>query len=56
MPILINDDTQFTVTFTKQEIYQIRSALLSLKISTRNHDVNRLCSALLSAFQSSLNN
>lgn len=53
---LIEDNTQFTVTFTGYEISQILSALLSLKSSTRNHDVNRLCSALLDAFQRSLNN
>lgn len=52
----IKYDTQFTITFTKHEIHQITSALSALKSSTRNHDVNRLCSALLSAFQTSLNN
>lgn len=56
MPNLLNDDTQFTVTFTKHEIYQIRLALFSLKISNRNHDLNNLYSALLDAFQRSLNN
>ena len=52
----IRDDIQHTVTFTKYEIHQIQSALLALKSSTRNHDVNRICTALLDAFQRSLNN
>ena len=52
----VNDDTQFIVTFTKQEIYQIRLALFSLKITNRNHDLNNLYSSLLDAFQRSLNN
>ena len=50
------NDTQYTITFSKYEIFQITGALRAVKSTTSNHDINRLCSALLDAFNRSLIN
>lgn len=52
----VNDNTQFSVTFTAYEIDSIRQSLRNIMMVSRDYDTINLCIALLSAFDRSLNN
>lgn len=52
----VNDNTQFSVTFTAYEIASICQSLNNIKMVSRDYDTIQLCTSLLSAFARSLNN